>query len=116
MRREVHPAVTGRANRSAWHTGDVPGIVAEIKNDWEESEKPYASRLSRGTHARVRAFSMIRAIARTPEHDGRGVVDESATRDLIIAILDALDIIDTELREEREREDAQRALAAGGAQ
>lgn len=102
---------------TAWHIGNVPGIVAEIKNDWEVSEKPFpASRLSRGTHARVRAFGMIRAIVRSPERDGRGVVDESATRDLVLAILDALDIIDAELREEREREDAQRALAAGGAE
>lgn len=81
---------------SALLRGDVDGLVAEIRADYEETEAPYpvGQRISEGAHARQRGFSLINAIVATPVHDMRtGRANPAETLRLIGAVTEAVDII-----------------------
>lgn len=80
---------------SAWSAGDVAGIVKEIDEDYAATE-PEGSyqRLSPYGHARMRGFSMMRALAMTPETSAKtGKVNAAATLKLINAVVEAVNVI-----------------------
>jgi hypothetical protein len=102
--------------RPPWCVGDVDRMVDEIRQDYAGSQAPYPhSALSVSDHARTRGYSWLRAIASSPQQSA-GRNDYRGTLRLMSAIITAIDHVIDERLAEIQRDQAKRALAAGGAE
>jgi hypothetical protein len=79
---------------AAWR-GDVPGIVAEIRQDYIETEGSIGAPWARsvGDHARVWGYRYLRVMIENPKRFPNGRIDYKKNHLLCAAVREAVEII-----------------------